>query len=114
MSSNSPYLADHRSTDRCPGFITKLIQRCADRDEAALGSLFDHLYPLVARVVGGNAPSDLDDALVVATFRRLWDRAPTYDPKLAESVEWIVAQARSVRAEYGRIVVPHGPAALTG
>ena len=113
MSSYSQHIVDRHPPDRCPGFITALILRCAAGDEAALGSLFDLLYPLVNAIVGSAAPSDSDETRVVATFHRLWDQAPTYDPKLFGPVEWIVAQARAVRAEALPKDVPDGPAILT-
>lgn len=97
MTSYTLHTANRHPTDRCPGFITDLLLRCAARDETALGSLLDHLYPLVSSLVGGPIPSDADKALVLAVFRRLWDQAPAYDPKYREPVEWIVAQARELR-----------------
>ena len=113
MSSYSQHAFHRHPADRCPGFITDLILRCAARDKAALGSLFDLMYPLVNAIVRGATPADSDDALVVAAFHRLWGRAPTYDPNLFGSVEWIVAQARAVRAEALPKDVPDGPARLT-
>ncbi len=113
MSSYTQHASHRHPTDRCPGFITDLILRCAAGDKPALGSLFDLMYPLVNAIVGSVSPSDSDETLVVATFHRLWDQAPTYDSKLSGSVEWIVAQARAVRAETLRKDVPDEPATLT-
>jgi hypothetical protein len=113
VSSNRLHAANRPSADRCPGFITELILRCAARDEAALGSLFDYLYPLVLAVVAGAAPPDSDEARVLAAFSRLWELAPTFDPKLVGSVEWVVGQARSVRDERLATEVPDGPAVLS-
>ena len=113
MSSYSPHIVDRHPPDRCPGFITALILRCAARDEAALGSLFDLLYPLVIAVVGGAVPSDSDETRALATFRRLWEQSPTYDPKLFGAVEWVVAHARAVLAEAIPTEVPDEPAKLT-
>ncbi len=109
MSNYSQHIADRDHVDRCPGFITALILRCAARDKAALGSLFDLLYPLVLATVRGAVPSDSDETRVLVTFRRLWEQAPTYDPKLSGSVEWVIAHARAVRAEAIPTDVPNGP-----
>lgn len=113
VSSYSLNTAHRHPTDRCPGFVTDLILRCAVGDEAALGSLFDHLYPLVIAIVGGAAPLESDEARVLATFRRLWDQAPNYDPKLFGSVEWVVSQARHVVGGSLPTDVPDAPAVLT-
>jgi hypothetical protein len=113
VSSYSQHASHRHPTDRCPGFITDLILRCAAGDKPALGSLFDLMYPLVNAIVGGAAPSDSDETRVVATFHRLWDQAPAYDPKLFGSVEWVLVQARAVCAEELPKDVPNGPATLT-
>lgn len=84
---------------RCSGFITDLVQRCAARDEAALGSLFDLFAPIVIGAVGG-PPSRERDALVVEAFHRVWARAPTYDPASRNVVEWILEQVRDLPGEY--------------
>ncbi|MCZ4498537.1 MAG: hypothetical protein JWQ74_1090 [Marmoricola sp.] len=112
MSSYSFNAANRPPAHRCPGFITDLILRCAALDTAALGTLFDLLYPVVLATVGGGAPSDSAEARVLATFHRLWDLAPTYDPKLIGSVEWVLGQARFVRAA-SLTDVSVGPAVLT-
>ncbi len=113
MSSYSLHTANRHSTDRCPGFVTDLILRCAAGEEAALGSLFDHLYPMVASRFEGAAPAASSDALALATFRRLWDQAPTYDPKVQEAVEWAVSQAEAVLAEFLLAALPEHPAVLS-
>ncbi|MCX6399095.1 MAG: hypothetical protein NTX33_04080 [Propionibacteriales bacterium] len=88
------------SAERCPGFITNLILRCAARDESALGSLFDHLYPVVNTIASRGTPAGAVDALTLASFRRLWEQAPSYDPKMQRPVAWVMSEARSVRAAY--------------
>ena len=88
------------STDRCPGFLTNLILRCAARDELALGALFDHLYPVVSATVSDGTPESAADPLALAAFRRLWEQAPSYDPKVQRPVAWALSEARTVRAEY--------------
>ena len=100
-------IANRRPSDRCPGFITDLILRCAAGEDAALGSLFDHLYPVVLAIVRSSAPPPATDDLVLATFRRVWDRSPTFDPRLRESVEWTVSQAEAVLAQFSLGAGPH-------
>ncbi|MCW2785271.1 MAG: hypothetical protein JWP74_1788 [Marmoricola sp.] len=108
MSDYSLHIPSRHSTDRCPGFLTDLVLRCAAHDEAALGTLFDHLYPVVISIVRDRTPPGAADALVLATFRRLWEQAPTFDPKVRTPVEWVVAQTRAVRAEFLLADVPRG------
>lgn len=109
VPSHRLHAAHRHPTDRCPGFITDLILRCASGEEAALGSLFDHLYPLVASTARGTLPSDSSDALVLATFRRLWELAPTYDPKVWKSIDWVLSQARAELANFLGRGAPDGP-----
>jgi hypothetical protein len=81
---------------RCPGFITDLVVRCARRDESALGELFDLFVTLVLSEVGDGVASLDCDALAVATFHRVWDESPRYDPRSQEVVAWVLDQARAV------------------
>jgi hypothetical protein len=100
MSGYSLDMPTRHSPDRCPGFLTDLILRCAARDERALGTLFDHVFPLVNSIVVDHSGSNRDDGLIVAVFRRLWEQASTYDPKSSEVVEWMTSHTRATLAEY--------------
>lgn len=85
------------SAGSCPGFITELIQRCAQGDEAALGSLFDVFIPLVLAIVGGGVASPAAEAMAVETFQRVWLSSASFDPATSESVTWVLDHARAVR-----------------
>lgn len=113
MSSYRLHAANRHPTDRCPGFITDLILRCAEGDEAALGSLFDQLFPLVAGIVRDHAGAGSFDDVVVAIFGRIWHDSSAYDPKMWESVAWVVSQATSELADFTVGATPGGPVVLT-
>ncbi len=116
MSGYNLTMPARHEPDRCPGFLTDLILRCAARDEQALGSLFDHVYPLVSSIVTDRSRTNGDDGLVVAVFRRLWEQASTYDPKTSQAVEWMTSQTRAVLEEKVPLVAPaeSGQVALPG
>lgn len=104
MSDDSLNLPTRRGPNRCPGFLTDLILRCAARDERALGSLFDHAYPLVYSIARSHSGFRGGDDLVVAVFRRLWEQASTHDPKTSKAVEWVTSQTRAVLEEHFPVV----------
>lgn len=84
------------AADPCPGIISDLVLRCARGDEAAMGRLFDVVFPLIlAIVVRGAAASSTTDDQVVEAFTRIWRRATEYDPA-TPVVAWLVDQAAAV------------------
>lgn len=86
------------STERCPGFITALVLRCGQGDQAALLALMELFYaPVRARVADSDTVSLSDDevdALVGRAFVHIWQRAPSYDPaRRPGPVAWLLAEA---------------------
>jgi len=81
-------------SDRCQGFITNLVLRCGQGDEAALGELFDLTFFLVASAVnrGTLSPAGVDDQVVEA-FRRIWSRSACYQPTERGVLAWVFDQA---------------------
>jgi hypothetical protein len=81
--------------ERCPGFLTHLVLRCGQGDEAALGDLFDLTYFLIADVVSpGGLTSAVSDQEVVDAFWRIWHHAPAYVPSQSGVLAWVLDRAR--------------------
>ena len=80
----------------CRGFITELIERCARRDEEALGRLVDVLQPLVLAASAREFPDRAADDVAVEVFVRVWQLAPTYDRREVGPVTWILRQVSDV------------------
>jgi hypothetical protein len=88
MSTSEPHVPEP-----CQGLITNLVLRCGRGDEAALGSLFDLTFFLVAAAVNRDRPSStaVDDEVVEA-FRRIWRRSPGYRPTERGVLAWVLDQ----------------------
>ena len=84
-------LVEARKT-ACRGFITDLIERCARRDEEALGRLVDLLQPLVLAAAARRFPDRRADDVAVEVFVRVWQLAPGYDRREVGPVTWIMRQ----------------------
>lgn len=80
-------------SEPCQGLITNLVLRCGRGDEAALGSLFDLTFFLVAAAVdrGSLSATGVDDEVVEA-FRRIWRRSPGYRPTERGVLAWVLDQ----------------------
>ncbi len=80
-----------------------LLELIRDRDEAALGMLYDRhsrlLYSLIRRIVG-----DVTDAEEVTqdAFVRIWDQAATFDRSRGTPLGWMVAIARRLAIDKTR------------
>ncbi|GAB4329329.1 MAG: sigma-70 family RNA polymerase sigma factor [Candidatus Zixiibacteriota bacterium] len=80
-----------------------LLELIRDRDEAALGMLYDRharlLYSLIRRIVG-----DLTDAEEVTqdAFVRIWEQAATFDRSRGTALGWMVAIARRLAIDKTR------------
>ena len=80
----------------CRGFITELVQRCARRDEEALGRLVDLLQPLVLAAAQHRFPHRPADDVAVEVFVRVWQLAPSFDGGQIGPVTWILSQLAEV------------------
>jgi len=76
----------------CRGFIAELLERCARRDEEALGRLVNLLQPLVLAAAGRRFPDRPADDIAAEVFVRIWELAPTYDRRQVGPVTWIMRQ----------------------
>jgi RNA polymerase sigma-70 factor, ECF subfamily len=93
MSTSMPDVSEP-----CQGLITNLVLRCGQGDEAALGSLFDLTFFLVAAAVdrGTLSATGVDDE-VVEVFRRIWGRSADYEPTERGVLAWVLDQVHDDR-----------------
>lgn len=94
------------STERCPGFVTALVRRCGQGDQAALLALMELFYgPVRARIAGAQDDDEADE-LVGRAFVHIWQRAPSYDPRRQGAVvSWLLAEAASTVPDARRVLV---------
>jgi RNA polymerase sigma-70 factor (ECF subfamily) len=66
-----------------------LLQRVAQRDEAALAELYDRfsrgLYSVALRMLGDQRDAE---EVMHETFQQIWNRASTYDSSLSSGFSW--------------------------
>lgn len=82
--------------------LVKLMQRVAEqRDENALGQLFDHFVPLLRAYSLSQQPGAMlvADELAQEVLIRVWEKAHTYDPKKAAVSTWVFTLARNYRID---------------
>jgi len=92
----------------------QLMQRIADRDEAALGALYDRyanpLYAMVHRIVGSRQDAE---EIIHDTFLSIWKRAESFEKTRAKVFTWICAVARNKAIDRIRSInrrIPTAPA----
>lgn len=75
-----------------------------DRDKTAFEQLFDHYAPLIRAYSLAREPgADLvADELAQEVMLRIWLKAETYSPKLANLNTWVFTLARNCRIDYLR------------
>lgn len=85
--------------------LSACIARVAqDRDKSAFAELFDHYAPQIRAYSLAREPgSDLvADELVQEVMTRVWLKAASYNPSLANLNTWIFTLARNCRIDYLR------------
>jgi RNA polymerase sigma-70 factor (ECF subfamily) len=85
--------------------LSACIKRVAnDRDKSAFAELFDHYAPQIRAYSLAREPgSDLvADELVQEVMTRVWLKAASYNPSLANLNTWIFTLARNCRIDYLR------------
>jgi RNA polymerase sigma-70 factor (ECF subfamily) len=89
---NKPMLAELTA-------LSDLLIAIAQRDEAALASLYDALGGAVhghaLRLTGDAAVAD---ALTESTFWRVWREAPRFDPQTGAAAAWVLSLAQQETA----------------
>jgi RNA polymerase sigma-70 factor (ECF subfamily) len=80
-----------------------LIGQIKDRQQEALGALYDQLSPLVnalaLRIVGD--PAEAEEVLG-ETFWQVWNNAQSYDPARGTLEAWVISIARSRALDHVR------------
>lgn len=73
-----------------------LIKQVAQRNEDALGELYDRYGRLVLSVAYGIVQnSETAEEVTLDIFRRAWEKADTYDPDKAKVSTWLTRMARN-------------------
>ena len=94
------------STERCPGFVTALVLRCGQGDQAALLTLMELLYAPVRARIASNRPDDEADVLVGRAFLHVWEHASSYDTRRQPGpVAWVLDEAASTVRETTPVLV---------
>ena len=93
MSRTHQHATTTRTSAACPGFITELLLRCGQGDEAAFGRLFDLFHAPVAAALRQSGRPETVEELVHEVFVRVWRHAPTFVPGGQGPVEWVMEQA---------------------
>lgn len=85
--------------------LNSCIDRIADqRDKTALAEIFDHYAPLIRAFSLAREPgADLvADDLTQEVMIRIWLKAASYNPRLANLNTWVFTLARNCRIDYLR------------
>ncbi|MFT5219747.1 MAG: RNA polymerase sigma factor (sigma-70 family) [Planctomycetota bacterium] len=85
--------------------LARLVSRvAADRDKAAFADLFDHYAPMIRAYSLAREPgADLvADELAQEVMTRIWLKASSYNPTLANLNTWVFTLARNCRIDYLR------------
>jgi RNA polymerase sigma-70 factor (ECF subfamily) len=91
-------------SDRLAALSACISRVALDRDKAAFAELFDHYAPQIRAYSLAREPgSDLvADELVQEVMTRVWLKAASYNPSLANLNTWIFTLARNCRIDYLR------------
>jgi RNA polymerase sigma factor (sigma-70 family) len=100
----APFTRTPDISSPCRGLLSNLVIRCGEGDESAIGELFDLTYFLVVRIVDrGPLTSVGADDRVVEAFRRIWQRAPTYQPDEQGVLSWVFDQAHDQARDQAQV-----------
>jgi RNA polymerase sigma-70 factor, ECF subfamily len=79
-----------------PGADIVLIERIVDRDEAAVGALYDRhcrlLFGLILRIIRDRSEAE---EILQEVFVLVWTRAETYNVSIGPPAAWLVRIARN-------------------
>lgn len=93
MPTNASALA-LLGAEPCQGFITQLVSKCSQGDEAALGDLFDLTYFIVVATMSRDPlMSARLDREIVEAYKRIWRRSVSYQPARQGVLAWVLDQA---------------------
>ncbi len=90
--------------DKLVALSASMKRVAQDRDKSAFAELFDHYAPQIRAYSLAREPgSDLvADELVQEVMTRVWLKAASYNPSLANLNTWIFTLARNCRIDYLR------------
>lgn len=98
------------------GLLCTVMARVANRDERALGDLYDisssRLFAIACRVTGNTAAAE---EIVSEVFTQVWQGEERYDPDRGRVIVWLLTICRSRalewRRRYAETAQPEGDAA---
>jgi hypothetical protein len=97
VSRTHQHATTTRTSAACPGFITELLLRCGQGDEAAFGRLFDLFHaPVAAAALRQSGRPETVEELVHDVFVRVWRHAPTFVPGAQGPVGWVMDHVPAV------------------
>jgi Sigma-70 region 2 len=97
VSRTHQHATTTRTSAACPGFITELLLRCGQGDEAAFGRLFDLFHaPVAAAALRQSGRPETVEELVHEVFVRVWRHAPTFAPGAQGPVGWVMDHVQAV------------------
>lgn len=95
MPHQRPQLRLHGKTEPPLQFVD-LVTRMANRDETALGTLYDtcckRVFGLALRIVGDR---QVAEEVTIDAFAQAWDRAGGYEPSKGNVLCWLLNLTRS-------------------
>jgi RNA polymerase sigma-70 factor (ECF subfamily) len=76
--------------------LEALLRRCAERDQSALGSLYEHVGPqLMAVLMRMLRSRALAEDALQDVFLRIWQQAAQFDELRGRAMAWMVSIARN-------------------
>lgn len=92
------------SSKQQESFKQYLSKIATERDQRAFELLFDHYAPLIRAYSLAREPGAalLADELTQEVMIRIWEKAHTYNPRLANVNTWVFTLARNCRIDYLR------------
>lgn len=100
MSQNPPKAPDDKAALNL--HLKACMSKVAlDRDREAFSELFDHFVPLIRAFSLAREPGAalVADELAQEVIIKLWDKAHTYKPEMAQVSTWVFTLARNCRID---------------
>jgi RNA polymerase sigma-70 factor (ECF subfamily) len=79
-----------------PSDLSELLRRASAKDRAAFDALYratsSKLYGIVLRILQRR---DIADEVLQEVYVKIWDKAASFDPRVASPISWMAAIARN-------------------
>ncbi len=97
-------VVNNTAKEQQAGLVTCIKKVARERDKKAFAQLFDHFAPQIRAYSLAREPgADLvADELVQEVMMRIWLKADSYSPQLANLNTWVFTLARNCRIDYLR------------